>query len=210
MAAQHQPALTSIEIRPLTVAETGAAAAVLGRGMRDNPIHERAFGSDSDRREAALTRLFSAVLRLHVVAGTILGAFSRGELVGVCSMVPPGRCQPSGLEILGLVPTLIGAGGLGSTLRVLRWSSSWAKHDPQEPHWHLGPVGVERPLQGQGVGAALLRAFCARMDAAHATAYLETDKAQNVGLYEHFGFRTVAEDQVLGVTNWFMTRDARS
>ena len=200
--------VASIEIRPLTPDESGAAAAVLGRGMRDNPIHERAFGGDPGRREAALTRLFGGVLRMHVVGGVILGAFSAGELVGVCSMVPPGRCQPSGLEILGLVPALIGAGGLASALRVLRWSSGWARHDPKAPHWHLGPVGVERPLQGKGVGGALLRQFCARMDAERATAYLETDKALNVGIYQHFGFRTVAEDQVLGITNWFMIRDA--
>jgi hypothetical protein len=44
------------------------------------------------------------------------------------------------------------------------------------------------------------------MDAAGAASYLETDKPENVAIYEHFGFRTVAEDQVLGITNWFMMR----
>ena len=199
--------MTSIEIRGLTRDEVGVAAAVLGRGMRDNPIHERVFGRDPDWREAALTRLFSAVLRLHVVKGAILGAFSSGTLVGVCSMVPHGQCQPSGREKLGLLPTLMSTGGLGATLRMLRWASAWAKHDPKAPHWHLGPVGVERPLQGKSIGGALLRAFCARMDAEQAAAYLETDKRENVGIYEHFGFRVVAEDQVLGIPNWFMVRN---
>jgi GNAT superfamily N-acetyltransferase len=77
---------------------------------------------------------------------------------------------------------------------------------PREPHWHLGPVGVDRPLQGRGVGGALLRAFCARMDAEGSASYLETDKPENVSIYEHFGFRTIAEDRVLGITNWFMMR----
>ncbi len=200
--------MTEVDIRPLVQAETGAAAAVLGRGMRDNPIHERAFGTDPKRREAALTRLFGAVLGGHVVKGTILGAYSSGTLVGVCSMVPPGGCQLTATDKLRMVPTLIGAGGLGSALRSLSWAGGWAKHDPKEPHWHLGPVGVERPLQGKGVGGALLRAFCARMDAELATAYLETDKALNVAIYERFGFRTVAEDQILGIPNWFMVRNA--
>ena len=122
-------------------------------------------------------------------------------------MVPHGQCQPSGREKLGLLPTLMSTGGLGATLRMLRWASAWAKHDPKAPHWHLGPVGVERPLQGKGIGGALLRAFCARMDAEQATAYLETDKRENLGVYEHFAFRIVAEDQVLGIPNWFMVRD---
>jgi hypothetical protein len=140
--------------------------------MRDNPIHERAFGEDPRRRETALTRLFGGVLASHVVKGTILGAYSGGALVGVCSMVPPGRCQLSRSEKLGMIPTLVAAGGLGPALRTLSWAGAWAKHDPGEPHWHLGPVGVERPLQGKGVGGTLLRAFCAQMDAGRATAYL--------------------------------------
>lgn len=200
--------MTAVDVRPLVQAETAAAAAVLGRGMRDNPIHERAFGTDPERREAALTRLFGAVLGGHIVKGTILGAFSSGTLVGVCSMVPPGGCQLTAIDKLRMVPTLIGAGGLGSALRSLSWAGGWAKHDPKAPHWHLGPVGVERPLQGKGVGGAMLRAFCARVDAEGAPAYLETDKSLNVAIYERFGFRTVAEDQILGITNWFMTRPA--
>ncbi len=167
------------------------------------------MGTNADRREPALTRLFGAVLGMHVARGATLGAFSAGTLVGVCSMVPPGECQPSGGDKLRLLPTLIGAAGLRSALRTLSWAAGWAKHDPKAPHWHLGPVGVERHLQGKGIGGALLREFCGRMDAVQAMAYLETDKRANVGIYEHFGFRTVAEDQVLGITNWFMVRDAR-
>ena len=177
--------------------------------MRDNPIHERAFGADPGRREAALTRLFGAVLGGHVERGTILGAFSSGTLVGVCSMVPPGGCQLSGMRQ---------ASDDSDARRRRRprsphcgrcsWAGAWARHDPKAPHWHLGPVGVERALQGKGVGGALLRAFCARMDEDRAMAYLETDKPENVAIYEHFGFRTVAEDQVLGIPNWFMVRNA--
>lgn len=174
--------------------------------MRDNPIHERAFGTDPARRESVLTKLFTGVLASHVVKGQILGAFADGALVGVCSMVPPGTCKLSGLDKLRMVPTLVGAGGVASALRSLSWASAWARHDPDSPHWHLGPVGVERALQGKGIGGALLRVFCARMDAERASAYLETDKRENVSIYERFGFRTIAEDRVLGITNWFMAR----
>ncbi len=183
---------------------------MLGRGMRDNPIHERAFGTDESRREMALTRLFTAVLASHAVKGLILGAYAGERLVGVCSMVPPGRCRLSGGEKLRLVPVLIGAGGIGSALRTLSWAGVWAKHDPDERHWHLGPVGVDRLLQGKGIGGALLRAFCARMDTEASASYLETDKPQNISIYEHFGFRTIGEGRVLGITNWFMMRGANA
>jgi ribosomal protein S18 acetylase RimI-like enzyme len=59
-----------------------------------------------------------------------------------------------------------------------------------------------------GIGSKLLRVFCARMDAAGEDAYLETDKAINVRLYERFGFEVVTEGEVLGIPNWFMLRRA--
>jgi hypothetical protein len=55
----------------------------------------------------------------------------------------------------------------------------------------------------------MMSVFCARMDAAGEAAYLETDKEINVHFYERFGFRTTAEESVLGTPNWFMTRRAR-
>lgn len=195
-----------IEIRELHLGETDAAAAVLGRGMRDNPLHVRAFGVDSDPRERTLTRIFQGVLRQYVSKGVILGAFDAGAMVGVCAMVEPGRCQPSGGERLRLLPEAIAGAGLGGTVRLLRWVGAWARHDPGEPHWHLGPVGIERHLQEQGIGTALLRVFCQRMDALQAMAYLETDKRENVAFYERFGFQVQAEEPVLETPNWFMAR----
>jgi GNAT superfamily N-acetyltransferase len=195
-----------IEIRELTPGETDAAAAVLGRGMRDNPLHVQAFGHDPYSRERALTRVFQGVLRQYFPKGAVLGAFSPDTLVGVCAMVEPGRCQPSGGERLRLLPEAIAGAGLGGTVRLLKWVGTWARHDPREPHWHLGPVGVERHLQGRGIGGALLRVFCQRMDALGATAYLETDKRENVTFYERFGFHVKAEEPVLETLNWFMVR----
>jgi hypothetical protein len=46
-------------------------------------------------------------------------------------------------------------------------------------------------------------------DAADQARLVETDKADNVGFYEKFGFVTVGKDDVIGVPNWFMRREAR-
>jgi hypothetical protein len=78
-----------------------------------------------------------------------------------------------------------------------------------EPHWHLGPVAVDSHLHNQGIGAAMMADFCARMDGRAALSYLETDKSENVHFYQTFGYTVVAEGQVLGVPNWFVSRPAR-
>jgi len=70
----------------------------------------------------------------------------------------------------------------------------------------MGPVGIEPSAQRQGIGSALLTAFCVQMDAYGAVAYLETDRQANVHFYQKFGFAVVAEADVMGVPNWFMSR----
>jgi GNAT superfamily N-acetyltransferase len=196
----------ALDIRELRRDELTAAAELLARGMRDNPLHQRAFGTDADRRERALARFFTPVLRQVEANGAVLGAHRGATLVGVLGMALPGRCQPTLSEALRIVPALIAGNGPGVPLRVVRWTRAWARRDPRDPHWHLGPVGVDAPLQGQGIGGALLADFCARVDCEHALAYLETDKPENVRFYERFGFATVSAGPVLGVSNWFMRR----
>lgn len=203
----------AVVVRELVPAETDLAAGVLARGMRDNPLHLQAFGPDPESREQTLIKMFQGVLPLYGPKGLILGAFSAGlpgTLVGVCGMVRPGRCQPGPGERLRLLPGLVSGSEAGGTARLLSWTGAWSRLDPPEPHWHLGPVGVERHLQGQGIGSALLREFLVRIDGDRSAAYLETDKRENVRFYERFGFSVALEAPVLGVPNWFMIRPEES
>jgi ribosomal protein S18 acetylase RimI-like enzyme len=105
-----------------------------------------------------------------------------------------------------MLPRLIPTVGIACSGRLTRWFAEWNKHDLPERHWHLGPVAVDLELQGQGIGRELMSEFCARMDSAGETGYLETDKARNVEFYRKFGFQTIGEASVLGVPNWFMRR----
>ncbi|HME70829.1 MAG TPA: GNAT family N-acetyltransferase [Myxococcota bacterium] len=198
--------MVDVSLRELGRSELREAAHLLGRGMRDNPVNVRAFGPEADRRGRAMARFFEPVVRGLHVRGSILGAFRGATMVGVCGMAPPGRCQPTVAEKLGILPVVVFGNAIGVPLRVLRWTGEWARRDPAQPHWHLGPVAVDPDLQGQGIGRAMLEKFCAHMDEDSALSYLETDKPENVRFYERFGYAMVAEGFVLGVRNWFMMR----
>jgi hypothetical protein len=56
----------------------------------------------------------------------------------------------------------------------------------------------------------MLNAFCMVVDGTGAHAYLETDKRENVRLYERVGFTVVESAEVLGVPHWFMSRLSRA
>jgi len=198
-----------VAVRDLGAGQLEEAAGIVGRGMRDNPLHIRAFGDADERRERALARFFLPVLERCLRNGTILGAFRDGRLAGVCAMLPPGRCRITVAEKLRLLPSILRAAPRALPA-ILRWTGAWAQRDPAQPHWHLGPVAVDRDIQGTGIGTALLAEFCRRIDALGAAAYLETDKAKNVLFYERYDFETRAQTSVIGVPNWFMIRGKRT
>ena len=195
-----------VEIGIIVPSEMPEAVAMLARGMRDNPLHLAVFGDDPGRREALIERTFAAgadTLAWH--AHMLVARDADGRIVGACGMQPPGKCQPTPRQSLRLLPAAL-KGGPGIAGRTFRWLGAWSKQDPKEPHWHVGPLGVDAHLQGQGIGSSLMRVFCAQMDAAGDNAYLETDKSINVRFYEKFGFEVVHSEDVLGVTSWYMIR----
>jgi ribosomal protein S18 acetylase RimI-like enzyme len=201
--------LGGLEIGASDPSEIGAVLGLISRSMRDNPTHVAALGEDPERRQKRVHRIFSKVLPVMGHFDHLLVArHPDNTVLGVLGMAAPGRCQPNAKQRMQLTLGLLPLGPYALS-RSLRWVGTWEKHDPEERHWHLGPVAVDAHLQGMGIGSKLMRVFCAQMDAAEETAYLETDKPENVRSYERFGFEIVGEEQVIGVPNWYMARPAR-
>ena len=199
--------ISTLTLRELQGTDLEQAVQILGRGMCDNPANVRVFARlDAERRRCALARFFRPVLRGLYQRGLIYGAYRDGVLVGVCGIARPGFCQPALLEKLSVVPSVVFGNPVNTTQRVLTWVGEWSRRDPATLHWHLGPVAVDPSVQGQGIGSAMLTAFCAHMDAYGTFSYLETDRPQNVRFYKKFGFIVAAEATVVGVPNWFMSR----
>ena len=194
-----------MEIGAFDASEVEEVLDVLARGMRDNPLHVAAFGENPERRRRRFRRLLAAAFSIRDFSHTLVARREDGAIVGVCGMMLPGNCLPDFRQRLRLLPTLLSIGP-GAVGRTMRWLGVWEKHDPEVRHWHLGPLAVDAHLQGMGVGSCMMQVFCAQMDAACEDAYLETDKPENVRFYERFGFQVVGEQEVLGVTNYFMLR----
>jgi ribosomal protein S18 acetylase RimI-like enzyme len=195
-----------VDVGRISESETADAIGVLARGMRDNPLHVAALGDDPAHRVEGLTQLFSVMIPMQPEP---LRAREDGTLVGVCGLIPPPECPVHGFGTLPADQFPPVLSDPGDQARAIEWIQTWGKRDPDEPHFHLGPVAADAGKQGRGIGTAMMEAFCERVDRDHALAYLETDKEENVGFYEKFGFETVADAKVIGVRNWFMRREAR-
>ncbi|TXS89269.1 GNAT family N-acetyltransferase [Parahaliea maris] len=116
-----------------------------------------------------------------------------------------------GLPLLQLVLRSLWRMGPGPLLRLRQQAGLFARHKPAAPHFHLQFIGCRQRNQGQGVGAALLKAGLQACDNQGMPAYLECSNVRNLPLYERHGFETQA-DGVLpggGPQVWFMWREAR-
>jgi ribosomal protein S18 acetylase RimI-like enzyme len=194
-----------VEIRELKPEELVFGAGVAARGLRDNPMGVAVLGDDPRHRQRYMERSFGAVMQ--TMKQSPLAAWRGNYVVGVVGMAPPGTCQLSQLQVLGMLPR-VRPTSVRMIRRTIKWLSDWERRDPNESHWHLGPVAVEGGLQGMGIGSQLMEVFASRMDSSREAAYLETDKPENVVFYERFGFEVVDEAEVLDTPNWFMRRTA--
>ena len=198
--------MSGLEIRELTTAERTAAGGVAGRALGDGPALRWSVGEEPLARIGAALDVFVGFM--EGMSSPQLGALLGRHVVGVCGAAPPGSCVGDVVpDELRTPPSTVGPPGDESRSRFL-WSL-FCSHDLDERHWHLGPVSVEPGLQGQGIGAAMLRPFCARMDDEGEIVWLETDKPENVVFYRRHGFDVVEEIETYGLTTWFMRRDPR-
>ena len=175
------------------------AARALSISMLNNPNHMGIFQGNGEKQRLQIESMFVELFTNS--PGIVFLAKENENIIGVMRM-------KSCLGKVGDNPEVF-EDQKDLDRRKSVWFREWAAHDPREPHWHLGPVGVLPAHQGCGIGAMLMERFCKEVDACAAKAYLETDLDQNVRFYEKFGFKVVSESAIFGVKNRYMSRDAQ-
>lgn len=195
-----------IDIRMMSHNDIGAACKVLGLAFADNPNTLVVARGDRARAQR-MTESGARFAKLGRRYSHVLVAKDEGRVVGVFNAIEWPNCQLRMSQKLEIAPSMIRVTGLGLP-RAFKMMSVWAKHDPRERHWHVGPIGVDPELQGRGIGKAMVAAFLDMADAQGSPAYLETDVDRNVALYEKFGFKVIGQEDISGVNNRFMWREA--
>ena len=196
-----------LTISKLTPDAHHEAARLLAATMASNPINKAVFKSVNPAAIRKQQQMFQFVLARP--GFTTYAARIDERIVGVMCYATSDNCQLNPLAELPSVLSL--AGALRITLiPVLQWQNAWGKQDPKHNHLHFGPLAVANEYQGRQIGSNLLALFCKQADAMQLPAFLETDKPENLVLYQRFGFNVVASDIVLGVKTWYMRREPES
>ena len=198
--------LSRIEVRDTRPEETADAVAVAARAMCTSPMAYAVLGDDEQRRYRHTHRLFERLYRLAAHQRPLVARLD-GRVIASTNDLVLGACRARPIDMIRMLPALSTLGPR-SAARALRWFNDWEHRDPDRPHAHFGPFGVEPELQGNGIGSLVVREYTRRLDDAGEDSYLETEKPENVALYSRFGFEVVEENELLGVSNWFMWREA--
>ena len=191
----------NLVLRKYSPADVDDCVSVLADAFVSSPLHLSAFGNgriDQNRR------FFRLALR-NMFFGQAFVALHDGALCGYIHFRAWPYCLPAPEEIPKAAAILLKSMGEAMP-KFIQWFARWCHLDPEEPHVHLGPIGVAPGRQRQGIGTALMDLYIAKLEQERSIGYLETDRVENVTFYKKFGFVVKHEEVVIGTTTWYMSR----
>jgi GNAT superfamily N-acetyltransferase len=196
----------TVTIRKYSADRLEDCVSLLAGAFVTNPLHRAAFGSGRMDQNRAF---FRTGLRHMFIGRSFMALDDRdGTVCGYVHFNAWPNCLPAPEELPRTVATQLQT--LGEAIpQVIRWFGRWCHLDPDEPHVHLGPIGVAPERQRQGVGAALMRCYIEHLEQEKAAGYLETDRQENVEFYKKFGFVLRRHEELIGTPVWYMWRSPK-
>jgi len=186
-----------VNISLMEINDAQESARILSVAMVDNPLHEAIFQGKGEKERLEIEKMFNNLF--IQLPGVVFLAREKNTIIGVMRMKSccgsKANDDPKNPEDKNSIDW-----------RKSVWQAEWARHDPTEQHWHLGPIGVLPSHQGSGIGSLLMERFCREVDACSAKAYLETEGDKNKRFYEKFGFDVISKSTILNIENLFMER----
>jgi len=172
--------------RRATPADTDRLARLLTAAFVTDPVMDW-IARPGPKRAAGVTAFFTMLLRRAIPAGEV---WMSDDGAACALWLPPGApTGPRGfIQQMRTLPLFVKLCGFGRLSRGSAMSDAMRAAHPHESHFYLFFIGVDPALQGQGLGAAILDATLARIDAAGQPAYLENSNPRNARLYERAGF----------------------
>ncbi len=190
--------------RPGDVADT---ARCIARAFATDPLMQVFFPGPAVGRNASVARFMGLLMRARLAIGApCLVAAGSGRIGGiVMGYAPDHAAWPEDVQAEwgGFVASTPNLGD-----RFEDYDRATAPYEQSRPHHYLGVLAVDPDLQGAGLGARLIGAFCALADSDPASAgvALDTSNPDNLAWYARFGFRVLGSGPVGPATVWSLFR----
>ena len=186
-------------------------AEIAADAYRDYPLHNWFTKGKYDERAS---RLIMQISLRTMTEDAVIYADSE-EMNGFAVWLPFGFSGSKTLPFLlngGLSLILhSGPGIIGRLLTYETYAMNLKKTFTDNYDWYLYNLSIRREAQGKGIATKLMRPMLGFCDEERMVAYLETNKASNVSLYQHYGFDLMREEIIpkTTVTHYAMVRQPK-
>ena len=186
----------------------GELAEVAADAYQGYPLHNWFMGGKYDK---IASKLLMQISLKTMTEDAVIYADSE-EINGFAAWLPFGFTGNKAIPFLlsgGL--KLILHSGLGIINRLSAYENyamGLKKEYTDNYDWYLFNLSIRKDAQGKGIASKLMRPMLQFCDDERMVAYLETNKGCNVGLYRHYGFDLMKEEQIpkSPVTHYAMVR----
>ena len=183
-------------------------AEIAADAYQDYPLHNWFMGGKYDK---IASNLLMQISLKTMTEDSVIYADSE-ELNGFAAWLPFGFTGNKAIPFLlsgGL--RLILHSGLGIINRLSAYENyamGLKKEYTDHYDWYLFNLSIKKDAQGKGIASKLMRPMLQFCDDERMVAYLETNKSSNVGLYQHYGFDLMRQEQIpqSPVTHFAMVR----
>ena len=171
-------------------------AEVAADAYRDYPLHN---WFSAGKYDATVTRLIIQISLKTMMKDSVIYADSE-EMNGFAVWLPLGFSGSKTLPFLmnGGFKLILHSGPriIGRLLAYETYAMNLKKEITGHYDWYLYNLSIKKDAQGKGIASKLMRPMLHFCDDERMTAYLETNKKSNVGLYQHYGFDLVKEEMI--------------
>jgi ribosomal protein S18 acetylase RimI-like enzyme len=197
--------ISTISVRRAAPGDRDRALDTLVEAFSDDPLALHLFGDRVTLRER-LPAFFGYLLDVSLEGCEVLVT---DDLSAASFWTPPGGNR-LGAEVVAerWQAVLPGMPALFEE-RYAEFGAMIAATVPEQPHWHLGVLGVRPEKQGRGLGAAVCAPMLERADRDGMPVLLETARPSSLSFYERLGFAVRDRPELAGGPPvWTMWRQA--
>ena len=188
--------------------DLGRLAEAAANAYQDYPLHN---WLTKGKYDAKASKLIMQITLKTMTEDAVIYADSE-EINGFAVWLPFGFTGSKTLPFLlngGLRLILhSGLGIIGRLLTYETYAMNLKKAFTENYDWYLYNLSIKKDAQGKGLASKLMRPMLQFCDDERMVSYLETNKEANVGLYQHYGFDLMKEEQIPNttVTHYAMVR----
>ena len=183
-------------------------AEVAADAYQDYPLHNWFTKGKYDK---TASQLIMQISLKTMTEDAVIYADSE-EMNGFAVWLPPGfeGSKPIPFLTSGGLKLILhaGLGIIGRLMTYENYAMNLKKDFTDHYDWYLYNLSIKKDAQGKGIASKLMRPMLQFCDDEKMVAYLETNGASNVTLYQHYGFDLMKEELIpkTPVTHYAMVR----